>query len=80
MRKQVRKQFEVRDDAQRAAIQAILNELPQDHPAVQAYRAGADVIQLTHFVDREDLADKLHRVWLDWYARKLRRGSNAGHR
>lgn len=67
------KQLEARDDEQRAAIQAILSELPQDHPAVRAYRAGADVIRVTHLVDREDLADKLHQVWLDWYARRLHR-------
>lgn len=69
----MRRQFEARDDEQRAAIQAILGELPQDHPAVQAYRAGADVIRLTHLVDHEDLADRLHQAWLDWYARRLRR-------
>lgn len=70
----MRKQHEARDDEQRAAIQAILSELPQDHPAVQAYRAGAGVIRLMHFVDRDDIADKLHQLWLDWYARRLQRG------
>ncbi len=69
----MRRQFEARDDEQRAAIQAVLDELPQDHPAVQAFRAGADLVRLTHLVEREDLADKLHHVWLDWYARRLRR-------
>ncbi len=68
----MRRQFEARDDEQRAAIQAILGELPQDHPAVLAYRAGADLIRVTHLVEREDLAEKLHEVWLDWYVRRLR--------
>ena len=61
------------DDEQRAAIQAILGELPRDHPAREAYEAGADAIELTHLVDREDLAEKLNQAWLDWYARRLQR-------
>lgn len=64
---------EGRDDEQKAAIQAILCELPEDHPARQAYRAGADPIELTHLVDREDLVEKLNDAWLDWYTRRLRR-------
>jgi hypothetical protein len=65
--------IQAHDDEQRAAIQAILGELPQDHPAREAYEAGADPIELTHLVDREDLAEKLNQAWLDWYARRLRR-------
>ena len=61
------------DDEQRSAIQAILGELPRDHPAREAYEAGADAIELTHLVDREDLAEKLNQAWLDWYARRLQR-------
>ena len=64
--------FELGDDEERVAVQAILAELPPDHPAVGAYQAGADVIRVTLLVDREDLAEKLQRVWLDWYARRLR--------
>ena len=47
--------------------------MPIDHPAREAYRAGADPIRLTHLVDREDLVEKLNQAWLDWYARRLRR-------
>jgi len=64
---------QVHDDEQRAAIQAILGELPKDHPAHEAYKAGADPIELTYLVDREDLVEKLNQAWLDWYARRLRR-------
>jgi hypothetical protein len=64
---------EARDDEQKAAIQAILCELPEDHPAREAYAAGADTIQLTYLVDREDLVEKLNQAWLDWYSRRLRR-------
>jgi hypothetical protein len=64
---------EARDDEEMAAIQAILCELPEDHPAREAYAAGADPIQLTYLVDREDLVEKLNQAWLDWYSRRLRR-------
>jgi hypothetical protein len=72
------KPHEARDDEQKAAIQAILGELPEDHPAREAYRAGADTVQLlTYLVDREDLVEKLDQAWLDWYARRLRRQGRA---
>lgn len=64
---------EGRDDEQQAAIRAILGELPEDHPAREAYAAGADPIELTYLVEREDLIDKLNQAWLDWYSRRLRR-------
>jgi hypothetical protein len=64
---------EARDDEQRAAIQAILGELPEDHPAREAYLAGADPIQLMYLVEREDLVEKLNQAWLEWYTRRLRR-------
>jgi len=60
------------DNEARAAIQAILGELPEDHPAREAYRAGADPIRLINLVDREDLAEKLNQAWLDWYSTRLR--------
>jgi hypothetical protein len=50
------------------AIQAILRELPEDHPAREAYRAGADPTRLITLVDREDLVEKLNQAWLDWYS------------
>jgi hypothetical protein len=62
-----------RDDGQRAAIRHILSELPEDHPAREAYRGGADAIALTYLVDREDLAEKLSQAWLDWYTERVRR-------
>ena len=55
------RQFETRDDEARAAIQAIVDELPDGHPAREAYKAGADAIELTYLVGREDLAEKLNR-------------------
>jgi hypothetical protein len=55
-----------------AAIQAILAELPQDHPAHAAYGTGADAIQLTHLIERDDLVEKLNQAWLDWYSGRLR--------
>jgi hypothetical protein len=61
-----------RDDAQRATLKSILSELPEDHPARAAYRAGADPIQLMNLVDREDLVEKLNQAWLDWYSTRLR--------
>jgi hypothetical protein len=61
-----------RDDAQTAAFKSILSELPEDHPARAAYRAGADPIQLMNLVDREDLLEKLNQAWLDWYSTRLR--------
>ena len=64
------------DDEERAAIQAIVEELPEDHPAREAYKAGADAIRLTYLVGREDLVEKLMQAWLDWYARMLRRQGN----
>jgi hypothetical protein len=66
-----------RDDQERAAIHAILLELPEDHPARQAYRAGADPIRLMNLVEREDLVEKLNQAWLDWYSRRLRRQHKA---
>jgi hypothetical protein len=60
-------------DGQQAAIQAVLSELPDDHPAHLAYRGGADAIELTHLVGREDLAEKLSHAWLDWYTQRVRR-------
>jgi hypothetical protein len=65
--------LEAHDAEERAAIQAILGELPEDHPAREAYKAGADAIQLTYLVGRDDLVEKLNQAWLDWYARRLRR-------
>lgn len=67
--------FETRDDEARAAIQTIIDELPDEHPARDAYNAGADLIELTYLVGREDLAEKLNQAWLEWYARRLRRRS-----
>jgi hypothetical protein len=61
-----------RDDAPRATFKSILSELPEDHPARAAYRAGADPIQLMNLVDREDLVEKLNQAWLDWYSTRLR--------
>jgi hypothetical protein len=63
---------EARDDEQKAAIQAILCELPEDHPAREAYAAGADPIRIMYLVEREDLVEKLNQAWLDWYTRRLR--------
>jgi hypothetical protein len=60
-----------RDHEERAAIEAIVSELPKNHPARAAYEAGADAIRLMSLVDREDLAEKLHQAWLDWYSRRL---------
>jgi hypothetical protein len=65
--------FEARDEEEAAAIHAILNELPDDHPAREAYRAGADPIRLMNLVECEDLVEKLNQAWLDWYSRRLRR-------
>ena len=64
---------EARDDGARAAIQAILYELPEDHPAREAYRSGADPIRLINLVEREDVAEKLNQAWQDWYTRRLLR-------
>lgn len=68
---------EARDPEQRAAILTILRELPEDHPAREAYAAGADAIELMALVDREDVAEKLNQAWLDWYSRRLQQQRNA---
>jgi len=60
------------DDSQRATWKAILSELPEDHPAHAAYRAGADPIELMNLVEREDLVERLNQAWLDWYSTRLR--------
>jgi hypothetical protein len=65
--------FEARDEQERAAIRAIVEQLPEDHPAREAYEAGADAIELTNLVGREDLVEKLTQAWFDWYARMLQR-------
>jgi hypothetical protein len=72
----MRRAIERHDDEERAAIQGIVEQLPEDHPAREAYKAGADAIRLTHLVGREDLVEKLTQAWLDWYARMLRRQGN----
>ena len=64
---------EARDDGARAAIRAILRELPEDHPAREAYRAGADATRLINLVEQEDLVEKLNQAWQDWYTRRLQR-------
>jgi hypothetical protein len=71
---------EALDSEDRATIYAIIRELPEDHPAREAYRAGADPIRLMNLVEREDLIEQLNQAWLDWYSRRLRsqrRGSAA---
>jgi hypothetical protein len=65
--------LEIRQDGASAAIQAILRDLPEDHPARAAYAAGADAIRLIHLVEREDVVEKLNQAWLDWYSSRLRR-------
>ena len=59
---------EARDDA---AVKAILGELPEDHPAREAYAAGVNPTRLMSLVEREDLVEKLSQAWLDWYTRRL---------
>ena len=66
--------FQARDE-QRAAIQSIIEDLPQDHPAREAFNAGADAIELTYLVGQEDLVERLTQAWFDWYGRRLRRRS-----
>jgi hypothetical protein len=66
--------FQARDE-QRVAIQSIIEDLPQDHPAREAFNAGADAIELTYLVGQEDLVERLTQAWFDWYGRRLRRRS-----
>lgn len=61
----------MRHEAERATIEAILGELPHEHPARAAYEAGADAVRLMSLVDREDVAEKLNQAWLDWYSRRV---------
>ena len=61
----------MRHEAERATIEAILGELPGDHPARAAYEAGADTVRLMSLVDSEDVAEKLNQAWLDWYSRRV---------
>lgn len=65
--------LDAHDDQERDEIQAILSELPEDHPAWSARKQGADAIKLTHLVGRKELIDKLTRAWLDGHGRMLRR-------
>jgi hypothetical protein len=69
--------FDAHDDDERAAIRAILKELPQDHPAWSAVEERADALRLTHLVDgRRDLIDRLIEAWTAGYGRMLRRTSS----
>ena len=62
---------DARDEEARAAIRKIVGQLPKDHPAREAYEAGAGAIRLMSLVDRDDVAEKLNQAWLDWYSRRL---------
>lgn len=68
------------DDQEREEIRAVLSELPEEHPARQAHRDGADSITLTHLVERKEHIYKLAQAWLNGYERMLRRSSNFGQR
>ena len=67
------KPFDAHDDQERAEIVTILRELPQDHPAWEAHKEGADAIRLTHIVGRKEIAERLTQAWLGGYNRMLRR-------
>lgn len=68
--------MDAHDDEERAAIAAILEELPVDHHAREAHRAGADAIALTHLVGRRDLSERLTAAWLAGYNRLMRRAEH----
>lgn len=61
-----------RDAQERAAVAAILAELPPDHPARRAHDAGVDTIRLMHLVaERPDLVERLKIARLDAFGRTL---------
>ena len=68
------KPFDAHDDTERSEVREVLNELPEDHPAWQAHKVGADAIRLAHLVDgRKDLIERLTEAWLGGYRRMLSR-------
>lgn len=69
--------LDAHDDQEREEIRAILSELPEEHPAWQAHRNGADAITLTDLVERKEHIYKLTQAWLNGYGRMLRRSSNS---
>lgn len=70
------------DELERATVARILAVLPDDHPARQALRAGADTVALTHLVaDRPELVAALTDEILAAYRRiNERAGSFRPHR
>lgn len=60
-----------REASEDIALKSILGELPEDHPAREAYKAGVNPTRLMSLVEREDLVEKLNQAWLDWYTRRL---------
>lgn len=68
----------INDPEERAEVSALLDQLPTEHPARQAFAAGADAIRLTHLVlDHPQLIEPLKAAWLAGYNRLLRR--SGGH-
>jgi hypothetical protein len=65
--------FDAHDDRERAQIKAILSQLPEDHPAWDAHKGGADAISLTYLVGSKDMVAQLTRAWLEGYRRMLHR-------
>jgi hypothetical protein len=63
---------DIRDAEERAAIAAVLAELPADHAARIAYDDHADTMQLARLVDRQDLADRLAQAFVGGYTRMRR--------
>lgn len=57
--------YDARDQIEHAEIAALLEQLPAEHPAREAYGRGVTTIELTHLVaDRVELVDGLKKAYL----------------
>jgi hypothetical protein len=66
--------YDTRDAQEHAEIAAILAQLPDAHPAREAYGRGAGTIELTHLVaDRAELVEGLKAAYLAGRWRVLKR-------
>ena len=62
--------YDTRDAKERTEVSALLDTLPSDHPAREAYARGVDTIALTHRVtDRPELSEALKEPFLAGYRR-----------
>lgn len=66
--------YDTRDPQERADVATILDQLPEEHPARDAFSRGTGTLELTHLVaDRPELVEVLKGAWMAGYRRLLAR-------